>query len=131
MFIQKRVYKYLDNKIAIRRKIELMPTASNLTGKWIDDENFVVRKKGPLSVFRLRGDISQVADHWRLNVFITANPWYCLFFFLPLLVVIGGLALGRLMPAMAGVSLFIFVVLFNSANIYSLKRKFKEGLHIL
>src|SRR6188474_2790990 len=120
MFIQKRVYKYQDNKIDIRRKIEQMPSESNLTGKWINDDNFIVRKKGALSVFRLRGDVSQVAEQWRLNVLITANRWYWLFFLSPLIVTFTGLYMRRIMPALAGVSLFIFVLLINSANLDSL-----------
>ena len=134
MFIQKRVYKYSEDLSGIQRHIEEMPKKYNLSGRWTDEHHLIVKKKGPFSVFRLHVDVSDVKEHWRLNVLITADARFFLLFLPPLL--LGAYGLTHLsnkgmLIFLGSVSLFIFVLLINSANIFNLKRNFKHAMNIL
>ncbi len=134
MFIQSRTYKYFDETVAIRHKVEAMPESSKLKGKWLDDHNFIVKKKGLFPMYSLKADISEVKEHWRLKIKITADSKLPLVFLLPLVLALLGLLKGfpdGMFFLFAGFSLFVFLLLYNSENLHALKRDFKEALHIL
>lgn len=137
MNIQKRVYKYHEQKEKIHQKISGIAVISSFTSKWVDENIFILKHKNPLIPFGIKGNISETEEKNKLEVFITADPTFLVLYILP-----AGLTLYGLMKwpkdpergillAFIGISLSIFISLFSSAIISKLKKSFKGALNII
>jgi len=82
MNIQKRVYKYNEQKIKLHQKISSLADTSRLSGKWIDENNFILKHKNPLIFFSLEGNIAEMEERNKLRIHVTGD-YYCSIFYPP------------------------------------------------
>ena len=137
MNIQKRVYKYNDQKNKIHNLITGLPDDSNLSGWWVDENNFILKRKGFFNLFNVEGNIAEAEEKNKLTIFITTDYKYLLLYILPIgLAIYGALKWFKgsekgMFLAFGGISLSLFIFLATSYSIVYLKKNFKDVFNIL
>lgn len=137
MNIQKRVYKYNEQKINLYQKISDLAGTSRISGKWVDENTFILKHKNPLVFFSLEGNISEMEERNKLKIIITGGYRYLMLYILPAAVTVYGLlklsgdSEKGILFTFAGISLAIFIYLIASVVMSNLKKIFKEALNII
>src|SRR6266478_4424417 len=137
MYLQKRVYKYPAKKVQIQHQIDSMASTSRFRGYWIDENNFILKHKSPFVLFAFEGNIEEIEQRSRLEIFITADYRYFLLYVFPIGFIFYGILKWSSAPdsglllTFIGVSLSVFIFLFSSVALNSLKRNFKEALQLM
>ncbi len=136
MYIQSRVYKYNSSKKEVSDKISRLGDHSILSGQWINDTTFCLKKK-PFGLFTLFGNTDEIESNHKLKVVISAGYWYPLLYILPVATIsYGAFQFSKdeekgWVVVLAGVFLFGFIFLIASALIEGLKKSFKEEFQII
>ncbi len=137
MNIQKRVYKYNDQKAKIHNLITRIPDDLNVIGWWVDENNFILKRKGSFNLFTVEGNIAEAEEKNKVIIYITTDYKYILLYILPIgLALLGaykwfkGSEKGMFL-AFAGISLSLFIFLATSYSIVYLKKNFKDVFNIL
>ena len=135
MNIQSRIYKFSEPKQEIQKRISALPENSNLTGRWMNENKFIVRNKKSIGLISLLGNIDETEEKGKLKIQVTADYKYLLLYMLPVGFTFFGiwkifkdLEKGALF-IFAGISLVILVFAFTSAVVHNLKREFKESFN--
>ena len=137
MNIQSRIYKFSEPKQEIQKRISALPENSNLKGRWMNENKFIVRNKKSIGLISLLGNIDETEEKGKLKVKVTADYRYLLLYLLPASLTVYGiwktfndLEKGALF-IFAGISLMIFVFAFASAVVHNLKKSFKESFNLM
>lgn len=137
MNIQKRVYKYYNQKNKIHKHISGISDISTFNSQWIDENTFILTHKNPFVPFTLEGNISEVEEKNKLQIFVIAGYRYFMLYILPAWLILYGISKWSknsergMLLMFAGFSLSVFVSLFASIIMSRLKKSFKEALNIL
>lgn len=137
MNIQKRVYKYQEQKEKIHKIISGIADVSNFTGKWIDENVFILKHKNPLVLFGLQGNIAEVEQKNKIKVYVTADITFLMLYILPAGLILYGLmkwpkdSEKGILLTFIGISLAIFISLLSSMVMSNFKKSFKEALKII
>ena len=136
MYIQSRVYKYNSSKKEVRDKISRLGDHSTLSGKWVDDTIFCLKKK-PFGLFTLLGKTDEIESNHKLKIAFNVGYWYPLLYILPVAIITyGAFQFSKdeekgWVVVLAGVFLFGLIFLITSALIEGLKKSFKEEFQII
>jgi hypothetical protein len=137
MNIQKRIYKYHEQKNKIHHHISHISDSSTFIGYWMDENTFILKHKNFLVPFSLEGNIAEVEEKNKLKILVTAGYRYLMLYILPAGLFLYGLLKWPRDPekgmllVFTGISLSIFIFLFSSVIMNNLKKSFKEALNII